>query len=65
MRKRKTVWNGVEYPSLNAAAKALKVTYDTLQNRLRKGYTCDADVFIPNQKDEKIVRQDNEKASRA
>jgi hypothetical protein len=65
MRKRKTVWNGVEYPSLNAAAKALKVTYDTLQNRLRKGYTCDADVPIPNRKDEETVGQDNEEQSRA
>ena len=64
MRKRKTVWNGVEYPSLNTAAKALKVTYDTLQNRLRKGYNCDADVPTPNRKGEKIGRQDDEEASR-
>jgi len=48
----------VEYPSLNAAAKALKVSYDTLQNRLRKGYTCDADVPIPDIKDKRLINKD-------
>jgi hypothetical protein len=60
MRKRKTVWNGIEYPSLNAAAKALNVSYDTLQNRLRKGYICDADVPMPNIKDKQTIRKDSD-----
>jgi hypothetical protein len=59
MAKRKTVWNDIEYPSLRAAAKALQVSYDTLQNRLRKGYTCDADIMHKNKNRRKTERTGN------
>ena len=47
---KKTVWNGIEYPSLQAAAQACKVDYSTMWARLRNGYTCDDDVIIGSHK---------------
>lgn len=37
-------WNGVEYPSQKAAAKAVGITTHAMHSRLIRGYTCDADM---------------------
>ena len=37
-------WNGVEYPSIASAARALGINLASLQERLERGYTCDADM---------------------
>lgn len=37
-------WNGIEYPSIAAAARAIGVSLASLQERLERGYTCDADM---------------------
>ncbi len=39
-----TPWNGVQYPSQSAAARAKGVALTTMQRWIAKGYTCDADV---------------------
>lgn len=42
-------WNGKTYETKAEAARANGLTYGQLHSRLRKGYTCDADVK-PNTK---------------
>lgn len=37
-------WNGVEYPSVSAAAIANDVPQNTMDYRIMQGYTCDDDV---------------------
>lgn len=44
MPSRPVQWNGTEYPSARAAAKALGITAEAMRQRLLKGYTCDADL---------------------
>ena len=39
-------WNGIEYKSKYAAAKALGITSGAMGQRIKKGYTCDADLKI-------------------
>lgn len=38
------VWNGINYPSIRAAAEASGVHYSTMQERLAQGYICDEDM---------------------
>jgi len=42
--KRHCTWNGVFYPSITAAARALGISVHTMRYRLAKKWTCDADV---------------------
>lgn len=37
-------WNGVNYPSLSAAAEAIGCSTTTMQRRLASGWTCDSEV---------------------
>lgn len=37
-------WNGVQYPSIIAAATALGVDRGTMEDRFRRGYSCDEDI---------------------
>lgn len=47
MSKRKSVvWNGVQYRSIYAAAKATGIGKSTLEYRIKQGYTCDAEVGL-------------------
>lgn len=41
---RTTIWNGVTYPSIRAAARANGISHTQMVNRLNAGYTCDEDV---------------------
>jgi hypothetical protein len=41
---RKVRWNGVEYKSINEAAKALGISPGTMSDRIKKGYTSDDHV---------------------
>lgn len=41
---KKCKWNGIEYPSVLAAAKALGINDGTMQDRLDRGHTCDDDI---------------------
>lgn len=38
------VWNGIEYASINEAAAAMGITARALSHRIKRGYTCDADL---------------------
>lgn len=38
-------WNGIIYPSLNAAARALGLPLTTVTRRHKKGYTQDSDLL--------------------
>jgi|GEM_PF-4552016 len=38
-------WNGVDYPSLTAAAEAVGVTKAAMFKRLKKGYSSDDQMF--------------------
>lgn len=44
MKANPCTWNGKQYPSVNAAAKAIGISFKTMKNRLNKGYTCDDDM---------------------
>lgn len=37
-------WNGIRHESTTAAAEHEGITYDAMHQRLKKGYTCDADM---------------------
>ena len=37
-------WNGIEYASVSAAAKANGIHVSSMNDRLRRGYICDADL---------------------
>lgn len=39
-----TTWNGIEYPSIQAAADDNGITRQAMQSRLDYGYTSDADM---------------------
>lgn len=39
-------WNGIEYPSMAAAARANGVNERTMRRRIAKGYTCDEDLGV-------------------
>lgn len=41
-----TVWNGIEYPSIAAAAREVGVSQRAMQKRLVKSYTCDDDLKV-------------------
>lgn len=38
------VWNGIEYPSIKAAAQANNIDYRLMQQRIANGYTSDGDM---------------------
>lgn len=38
------IWNDDEFPSISEAARSLNVTYQTMQYRVKKGYTKDSDL---------------------
>lgn len=42
--KRVCMWNGIEYPSVKSAATANGVSAGTMQCRMARGHTCDADL---------------------
>lgn len=39
------IWNGIEYLSIAAAARANGITPSTMLERLQKGYACDSDIL--------------------
>jgi hypothetical protein len=41
----KCTWNGVEYPSVNLAARELGITAVAMWQRIKKGQVCDTDVY--------------------
>lgn len=44
IRNKPCYWNGILYSSISKAAKALGLTYAPMYNRIKRGYTCDADM---------------------
>ena len=44
MKRKPCTWNGIEYTSITAAAKANHVTKVTMHYRLGRGYTSDEDM---------------------
>lgn len=42
--KKPIIWNGVKYPSIAAAAKALGLARNTVRYRAQQGYTRDEDM---------------------
>ncbi len=38
------IWDGIEYPSIEIAAKAIGISPQSMYYRFRKGYKCDADI---------------------
>lgn len=47
MAKTTIIWNGIKYLSINKASVAIGVGYGTMLSRIKKGYTCDADIKTP------------------
>lgn len=42
-------WNGIEYPSQAAAARALGISPSAVRARTKAGYACDADIPLPGE----------------
>lgn len=40
-KSRPVIWNGIEYPNMAAAARALGITRETMRLRVNAGKTCD------------------------
>src|SRR5258707_1067521 len=38
------IWNGITYPSMSTAAHVIGISTSAMGIRIRKGYSCDADV---------------------
>lgn len=51
-KPRSITWNGVEYPSLAAAARELGITRERMRQRINAGMTCDEDLWPPEQRSE-------------
>lgn len=41
----KVKWNGITYWTIQEAADANYVSYDAMRRRLKKGWTCDEDMY--------------------
>jgi hypothetical protein len=42
--KKPCKWNGIQYESISAAARAVGVTPEAMISRLERGYTCDEEI---------------------
>lgn len=41
----KTIWNGIEFESMAAAARDVGITTEAMRQRIEKGYICDDDML--------------------